>query len=97
MTTGYGLDGRGSTPAKARDFCVLHSIQTGSGAYSATYPMVNGDSSREVKRQGNEADHTPVLVLKSRMVELSLQPPYGCVAYLIRGVVIELSLLQVVP
>jgi hypothetical protein len=41
ITTGYGLDGPGSIPGKAR-FLFLHTIQTGSGAHSASYPVGTG-------------------------------------------------------
>jgi hypothetical protein len=35
--TGYGLDGRGSIPGRGKSF--LHSVQTGSEAHPASYPM----------------------------------------------------------
>jgi hypothetical protein len=38
IATGYGLDGPGSIPGRAR-FSLLHSVQTGSGAQPASYPM----------------------------------------------------------
>jgi hypothetical protein len=38
MTTGYGFDGRGLIPGK-RNFSLLHSSQTYSGAHPASYPM----------------------------------------------------------
>jgi hypothetical protein len=34
-----------------------HSVQTGSGAYAAFYPMANVGFSPEVKRLGCDADH----------------------------------------
>jgi hypothetical protein len=40
IAMGYGLDGRGS--AKARDFSLLPSVQTGCGAHPASYPMCTG-------------------------------------------------------
>jgi hypothetical protein len=39
IATGYGLDGRGSIPGEARDFSLLHSIQTGSGTHLASHSM----------------------------------------------------------
>jgi hypothetical protein len=36
------LDSPGSVPGKARDSSLLHSIQTGSGAHPASYPMGTG-------------------------------------------------------
>jgi hypothetical protein len=39
MVTGYGLDGQGLIPAGARDFSLLHSVQTGSEAHPTSYRM----------------------------------------------------------
>jgi hypothetical protein len=36
---GYGLDGQGSIPSKGKDFFLLHSVQTGSEAHPASYPI----------------------------------------------------------
>jgi hypothetical protein len=38
IATGYGLDGPGF------DFSLLHSVQTGSGAHPASYPIGTGGS-----------------------------------------------------
>jgi hypothetical protein len=39
---------------------VLHSLQTGSGAHPASYPLDTGGSfPGGVERQGREADHSP--------------------------------------
>jgi hypothetical protein len=38
-TAGYGLDSRGSIPGRGKRFSLLHSVQTGSGAHPASYPM----------------------------------------------------------
>jgi hypothetical protein len=43
-------------PAGARDFSILHSVHTGSGAHPASYPM--GDLSLGVKRPGRETNHS---------------------------------------
>jgi hypothetical protein len=43
ISTGYGLDGRGSFPVKARLFS-LRSVQTGSGVHPAYYTLGTGDS-----------------------------------------------------
>jgi hypothetical protein len=40
--TGYELDGPGSIPSTAQDFSFLCSVQTGSGAHSASYTMSAG-------------------------------------------------------
>jgi hypothetical protein len=39
MEMGYGLDGRGSIPAKGMRFFLPHSVQSGSGAQPAFYSM----------------------------------------------------------
>jgi hypothetical protein len=56
---GYGLGGRGvgvRFPAEARDFCLLHNVQTGSGAHPASYAMDTGDSFLGGKSERREAD-----------------------------------------
>jgi hypothetical protein len=44
VATGYGLDGRDSIPGKARDFSLLHNIQTCSEIHPASYPIGIGGS-----------------------------------------------------
>jgi hypothetical protein len=46
-------------PARIRDFPLFHSIQTGSGANTASYPVGIGALSPGVKRSGHEADNSP--------------------------------------
>jgi hypothetical protein len=41
---GYELDGQGSIPGKGKNCSLLHSVQTGSEAYPASYPMGTGGS-----------------------------------------------------
>jgi hypothetical protein len=59
--TAYGLDGRGSFPGGARDISPFHSVQSGSAADLASYPMGTGGSFHggRVKRLRREADHSP--------------------------------------
>jgi hypothetical protein len=57
-------------PAGTRDFSLLHSVETGSGAHPASYPMSNGVLPPGVKRRGYEADLHPVP--RSGIVELYL-------------------------
>jgi hypothetical protein len=70
--TGYGLSDRGSVENRdKRLFFLLHSVQTGSGAYSASYPMgTEGKAVGRVKLTSHLR-----LLLKSRMVELYLPSP----------------------
>jgi hypothetical protein len=42
IATGYGLEGNVPVPAGARDFSLLHSVQTGTAAHPASYPMDTG-------------------------------------------------------
>jgi hypothetical protein len=73
--TGYWLDGRDSIPARTRDFSLLHSIQNGSWAYPASYPMGTESCIPGVRRQEREDNHTPHLVPRSIMLELYLHSP----------------------
>jgi hypothetical protein len=60
IATGYELDDRGvgvRVPV-GQEFSV-HSVQTGSGAHLASYPMGTGDSFPGGKAAGHEADHSP--------------------------------------
>jgi hypothetical protein len=57
--TGYGLDGRGLIPGREKRFFLLHSVQNGSGAQSASYPMDTGCSFPGGEPTGREADHSP--------------------------------------
>jgi hypothetical protein len=43
IATGYGIDW-GSIPGRARDFSLLHIVQTGSEARTAFYPVGTGSS-----------------------------------------------------
>jgi hypothetical protein len=44
VVMGCGLGDRGLIPGRAGDFPLLHSIQTGSGAHPASYPVGTGGS-----------------------------------------------------
>jgi hypothetical protein len=55
--------------ARARDFSLLHSVQTGSGAHSDSDSMGNGDSIPGAKAAGADRHIVPRL----KMVELYLQ------------------------
>jgi hypothetical protein len=41
------------------NFFLLYSVQTGSEAHPAFYPMGTADSVTKVKHQGHQADHSP--------------------------------------
>jgi hypothetical protein len=55
----YGLEAGGPFRAGARDFSLLHSVPTGSGAHPAYSLLSTGAHSPGVKRPGREADHSP--------------------------------------
>jgi hypothetical protein len=59
--TGYGLDEWEvgiRVLKKSKEFSLLHIVETGSGAHSASYSMSTESSFSGVKRQGREADHS---------------------------------------
>jgi hypothetical protein len=56
IAASYELEGRGSI--SCRDFSLLHSVQTGSGTHSLSYPMSTGALSSEMKQPGRESDYS---------------------------------------
>jgi hypothetical protein len=42
IKTGYGLEGRGSIPDRSKIFSIIHSVQTGTVAHPACYPVGPG-------------------------------------------------------
>jgi hypothetical protein len=74
-----GLDDRGSTvrfPAGARNFSLHQSVQKGSGAHPASYPIGNSDFSLEIKQPRREAEHSPLSPAEVKeCVELYLHSP----------------------
>jgi hypothetical protein len=62
VATGSGLDdwGSGSSiPEGAGNFSLLHRVQTGSGAHSASYPTGTKDLPPGAKWPNHEADNSP--------------------------------------
>jgi hypothetical protein len=59
------LQAGGSIPAKCRDSSVLHSVQTGSGAHPASYPMGTEHSSPGLKRSKRELYSSAIREYKS--------------------------------
>jgi hypothetical protein len=66
---------RESIPGRGKMFFLLHIVQTACGAHPASYPIGTVGSFLKVKRQEREADHSPYLVPRSRIVELLLHSP----------------------
>jgi hypothetical protein len=58
IATGWVLDGPGFIADGARDFCLLHSVLTGSGFHPASYAMGTGDCFLGIKWLGREAEHS---------------------------------------
>jgi hypothetical protein len=61
--TSYGLDGRGFIPGRDNYLSLLHSVQTDSGAHSASYPLGTGGSFPGDKAVGNMRLSTHVHLL----------------------------------
>jgi hypothetical protein len=58
VVVGYRLDCWGLFHGRARDFSVLHSIQTGSGAHPSSYSLDTGECFHGIKWPGHKADHS---------------------------------------
>jgi hypothetical protein len=58
-----------------QEFSLLHSIQTGSGAHPASYPISTGDLSPGVKLQGREADHSPLTSVEVKKMWIYTSTP----------------------
>jgi hypothetical protein len=71
IATDKGLDDRGSIHGKARDFSLLFSIQTASGAHLASWWVLRTLFSKG-KRPEHEADHLPQSSSEPSMLEQCL-------------------------
>jgi hypothetical protein len=59
IVSDYGLDDRGSIPDRGREFFFSPCVQTGSGAYPASYPMgTGGPIPGDKARPGRDANHS---------------------------------------
>jgi hypothetical protein len=80
IATGYGLDeqrGGSSSPGRVKKFSLLHIVQTGSGVHPTSYKMGTWVSFPGVKRQGREADHSPLTSAEvKKMWIYTSTPPY---------------------
>jgi hypothetical protein len=76
----YRLDDRATgvrSPAEAKDSCCSLCVQTSSEAHPASCPMGNGGPFPGGKaRPGRDANHSPHLVLRSRMSRSCTSPPH---------------------
>jgi hypothetical protein len=79
IALGCGLDDRGSRvrfPARAGNLSLHHSVQNGSGAHPASYPMGTRGSFPGAKQPEREADHSPPTSSEVKeWVELYLHSP----------------------
>jgi hypothetical protein len=62
--------------AGSRDFSLLHSVQTASGAHPASYPMGTEAGYSVVKRPRREADHSPPSIAEVKNAEAIPPLPY---------------------
>jgi hypothetical protein len=76
IATGYGLDGGIRFSVASKDFSVLHSVQTGSGAYPASYTMGTGGTVLlGIKWPGRDANHSPPSSVEVKNGGLYLHSP----------------------
>jgi hypothetical protein len=54
------------TSGRARTFSLRHGVQTGSGAYPASYPVGIESSSPELSQPGRETDYPPACSVKTK-------------------------------
>jgi hypothetical protein len=83
IATVYGMDDRevGVRVLVGSKFSLLHIVQTGSGAHSASYPMGIGGSFSGIKRHWREADHSPPASAEvKKMWIYTSTPPYAFMA-----------------
>jgi hypothetical protein len=59
IVAGYGLHNQGIGSSNPSRVSLLHMVQTGFGAHSASYPMGTRGFSLGVMHQEHEADHSP--------------------------------------
>jgi hypothetical protein len=65
-----------------RDFSLLHSVQTGSGAHPASYRINSGALSLTVKRPGLESESSPLLSVEVKnMWRYTFTPAYALIAW----------------
>jgi hypothetical protein len=64
IVTGYGVCMAGVWPGRGKRFSLLHSVQTGSGAHPASYPMCTlGSFPGGEMWLGHETDHSSAEVM----------------------------------
>jgi hypothetical protein len=73
---GYGLDDRGSSSGRGRDYCIRYHFQTGSGARLASYPMGIGNTFLWYKWPKSKAEQSPPFNadVKNMWSSTSIQP-----------------------
>jgi hypothetical protein len=69
------MAGRGSIPGEGKEFVFTHSIQTGSGVHTVSYPMSFGGSSIGGKATNVKMITHLQLIPRSRLVEVNLHSP----------------------
>jgi hypothetical protein len=66
------MNDRDSIPGRDKRFSVLHTVQTGSGAHHAPYPMATAKTFAEVKLPEHEADFHLMPWLRIRLFGVAL-------------------------
>jgi hypothetical protein len=81
LATGWTMEGLEFETLQGREFSLLHSVQTYTGAHPASYLMGTGVLSQGIKRPGREADHSPQASaeVKNAWIYTST-PPYAFMA-----------------
>jgi hypothetical protein len=75
MALGYGLDDRGFLSRQGLGIFLFTSVQIGTGAHPAFYPLDSKGSFPGGKRPGRGTDHSPPFIAGVKeYVELYIQP-----------------------
>jgi hypothetical protein len=81
VATCYGLENRGvGVRVPVRSQILLHVIQTGSGAYPASYPVGTEGSFRGGKAAGRELDQSPATNAEAKKMWIYASTPYALMA-----------------
>jgi hypothetical protein len=77
IATGYGLDDRGvGVPSRVKNFLFSTSSRPALGPTQPPIQWVPGALSPGVKRQGREADHSPLASAEVKKMIYTSTPPY---------------------
>jgi hypothetical protein len=81
LATGWTAEGSEFESWQSQEFSLLHVVQTGIGAHTASYSMGTRVLSPGIKRKGREADHSPPTSAEvKKMWIYTFTHPYGFMA-----------------